>query len=185
MQTIFTRRRQTAARSTADSIYAAIVAQARRPEFYQAAGVPDTIDGRFDLLVMHAFAFFHRLKGESPEAREMSQLVFDAMFADLDQNLREMGVGDMSIGKKVRKMGAAFYGRARAYDAGLERFAAEPEELRDAIRRNVYSGHDHQAGPDLLAGYLNRCVAHLADQKTEDLLAGRISFPAAEQVFGE
>jgi cytochrome b pre-mRNA-processing protein 3 len=163
----------------ANSIYAAIVAQARRPQFYADLGVPDTLDGRFDLLVMHAFLFFYRLKGEADSAPKCAQLVFDAMFADLDQNLREMGVGDMSIGKKVRKMGSAFYGRTKAYDGGLQSFESDPELLADAVRRNVFSEGETGNAASLLAAYMADCVEALRRQSVDDILDGRLVFPEA------
>lgn len=163
----------------ADSVYAAIVAQARHPEFYRTLGVPDTLDGRFDLLVIHAFLFFHRLKGEGEAARSHGQLVFDAMFADMDQNLREMGVGDMSIGKKVRKMGSAFYGGTEAYDKGVDSYSADPAVLEEAVRRNVFSEDEAGAKAGQLARYMITCTEMLQGQETDLLLSGQVEFPPA------
>ena len=130
--------RNTAKKQVADAIYAAIVAQARRPSFYRDAGVPDSLDGRFDVLVIHAFLFLRRLKREGETAAEVGQLVFDAMFADLDQNLREMGVGDLGIAKRVRKMASAFYGRTAAYDEALDGYSEDPQPLELAVKRNMF-----------------------------------------------
>ena len=172
--------REKAGQREADSVYAAIVAQARHPEFYRTLGVPDTLDGRFDLLVVHAFLFFRRLKGEGEGAARHGQLVFDAMFADLDQNLREMGVGDMSIGKKVRKMGSAFYGGTEAYDKGVDQYEADPTVLAEAVRRNVFS--DDAAGEKArqLARYMIECTEMLQAQETDVLLRGQVAFPSVE-----
>lgn len=176
---MFKRHRENKVQVAADSLYAAIVAQARQPGFYRDLGVPDTLDGRFDLLVMHAFLLFHRLKGEGETARNCAQLVFDTMFSDLDQNLREMGVGDMSIGKKVRKMGAAFYGRTNAYNEGLMSYQADPEPLTEAIRRNIFPEAEDGGASAVLAGYMTRCVEALEQQDVAQMLAGRITFPEA------
>src|SRR6202042_1273633 len=106
--------------------YNICVAQARSPEFYSVLGVPDTVDGRFDLLVLHVALVMRKL---GPEA-DIKQQLFDLMFADMDQSLREMGVGDMSIGKRIKPMIAAFYGRAQAYERAL---VEGDEELQRAI----------------------------------------------------
>ncbi len=169
--------RNDTAQHAADTIYAEIVAQTRRPEFYEQVAVPDTLDGRFDLLVMHAFLFFYRLKDEKDTAGHLGQLVFDTMFADLDQNLREMGVGDMSIGKKVRKMGSAFYGRTKVYDDAMGRYDAEPDILIDAVRRNVFADVPGEDNAPRLAEYMARCSRSLRQQELGDLLKGRVLFP--------
>ncbi len=110
-------------------LYAGAVAQARQPVFYARLGVPDTVDGRFDLVALHIFLILQRLKAE-PDAAPFAQAVFDAMFADMDRNLREMGVGDLSVGKKVKAMAQGLYGRIAAYEAGL---AAGEEALRAGV----------------------------------------------------
>lgn len=167
----------------ADTIYGSIVAQARQPEFYVEAGVPDTLDGRFELLVMHAFLYFHRMKPEGEGVRRLTQLVFDTMFQDLDHNLREMGVGDMSIGKKVRKMGGAFYGRTEAYDQALSVYEDRPVELVSAIERNVFAEQGNPDGAQMLARYMSDSTQRLSDQNTDDLLAGIIEFPELKRAI--
>ncbi|MBV9965617.1 MAG: ubiquinol-cytochrome C chaperone, partial [Alphaproteobacteria bacterium] len=103
----------------AELAYCRIIEQARQPVFFAEIGVPDTIDGRFELICLHAFLFLHRLKGETARAAELGQRVFDAMFADFDRSLREMGTGDLSVGRQVKRMAQAFYGRIDAYERGL------------------------------------------------------------------
>ncbi|HYE47681.1 MAG TPA: ubiquinol-cytochrome C chaperone family protein, partial [Caulobacter sp.] len=115
------------------TLYKALVDQARRPEFYSDHAVPDTLDGRFDMILLHAFVVLHRFRGEAAEAKDFAQRLFDRMFADMDRNLREIGVGDLSVGHKVKAMGRAFYGRAESYQAGL----ADPAALAEALRRNL------------------------------------------------
>src|SRR5262245_48094906 len=96
-------------------LYAAAIAQARQPVFYAGLRVPDTVDGRFELVALHVFLILQRLKSE-PEATPFAQALFDTMFADMDRNLREMGVGDLSVGKKVKAMAQGLYGRIAAYE---------------------------------------------------------------------
>ena len=116
-------------------LYALIVAQARQPVFYNVLGVPDTVNGRYDVIVLHAYFVMKRLKELGPEAGSTSQALFDYMFLDMDKNLREMGIGDLSVGKKIKAMATAFYGRIKAYDEGLE---AGNEQLANSLRRNIF-----------------------------------------------
>jgi cytochrome b pre-mRNA-processing protein 3 len=152
------------------ALYTAIVVQARRTEFYQDCAVADSVDGRFDLLTLHAYLVLRRL---GRDAAELGQALFDLMFADLDQNLREMGVTDMGMAPKVKKMVKAFYGRVAAYDASLEDGAA----LADALRRNLYRGND--PGAAVLAAmvrYVQTQADTLAAQSLDDLKEGRVRF---------
>jgi cytochrome b pre-mRNA-processing protein 3 len=148
------RRRRTQA--AADALYAKAVAQARRETFYAAGAVPDTIDGRFDLLALHMFLLLHRLGAEGAATRRLAQSLFDLMFADMDQSLREMGVSDMGVGKRVKEMAKALYGRIDAYEPVLENDAG----LRAALARNLYRGAE--VPPASLAA-MARYVAAQAD----------------------
>lgn len=167
----------TAKKQAADTIYAAIVAQARHPAFYRDADVPDSLDGRFDVLVLHMFLFLRRLKREGEVASEVGQLVFDTMFADLDQDLREMGVGDLGIAKRVRKMASAFYGRTAAYDDALDGYLAHPEPLESAVKRNIFPDREVGEGARRIASYMASCDGALRAQTTAALLKGEVSFP--------
>ena len=163
-------------------LYRALVAQARRPDFYLASGVPDTVDGRFDMIALHAALLLRRLKRDREKTAELSQAVFDAMFDDLDQNLREMGVGDLVVGKRVKGMVKMFYGRLLAYDTGL---AEGNGVLAQALRRNLFR-KDEPRPRDVaaMAGYLRREATALDGQPAERLLAGEVSFgvpPGAEE----
>ena len=100
------------------ALYGAAVAAARAPWFYRALGVPDTLDGRFDLIALHAFLLIHRLQDPPEPGPALAQAVFDAMFTDMDNNLREIGVSDLSVGKRMRAMWEAFHGRAKVYSDG-------------------------------------------------------------------
>ena len=161
----------------AEALYLGLVRQARQPGFYQHAGVPDTLDGRFDLIVLHLFLLLQRLKGLQSPAAELGQGVYDVMFADMDRNLREMGVADLGVGKHVKRMVRAFHGRAAAYEMGL---AADDAELEAALRRNLYgTTTPSSAEVALMAAYLRREAGNLAAQPTQALLAGAVHFGPA------
>src|SRR5260221_6806520 len=122
---------------TISSLYGMIVAQARLPCFYREYAVADTVNGRFDLLVLHLATVLDRL-GEEGELRELGQALFDRFCQDMDHNLREMGIGDLSVPKEMQRMGEAFYGRAQAYKAAL--VASAQDALVEALARNIYGG---------------------------------------------
>jgi cytochrome b pre-mRNA-processing protein 3 len=161
-------------------LYGAAVAAAREPHCYAAQGVPDTLDGRFDLIGLHVFLLIHRLRFLPGPGPALAQAVFDAMFSDMDKALREMGVGDLSVGRRVRAMWEAFHGRARAYEAGLQ--TADPTVLPAALARNIWRGTAPPPGAaDALARLTRAQHAHLASQDAARLLAGHASFlPPAE-----
>jgi cytochrome b pre-mRNA-processing protein 3 len=158
-------------------LYAAIVEQARRPGFYAAFGVPDTLDGRFELIALHAFLVLNRLKVERARTEDLAQRLFDTMFRDMDRGLREIGVGDLAVGKHVKMMAKSFYGRVVAYERGLAEGTAV---LGEGLARNVYGTIAAPRADDVtaLAGYVARSAAGLADQPVEALLAGEARFAA-------
>lgn len=155
-------------------LYEVVVDRARRPVFFSELGVEDSVDGRFDMIVLHMFAVLTRLKGRGEEAAALSQALFDTMFRDMDRSLREMGVSDMSVGKRVRAMADAFYGRVAAYEKALD----DPDALTEAIRRNVYrDGPGAADGAARLAVYLRVCVDALSGIPDADIASGSIGFP--------
>lgn len=161
------------------ALYRRIVEQSRQPDFYARHGVPDSLDGRFDMIVLHAFLVMRRLRAIGNEAaNQLSQELFDLLFADMDNNLREIGVGDLGVGKRVKKMAQAFYGRVEAYEAGLT--ATDDAILTDALTRNLY-GTTQPALPNQLAmaAYMRAAEAHLAAQSEAGIVAGNVDFPAA------
>lgn len=163
-------------RARVRAIYAEIVAQARQPVFYAELGVPDTLEGRYDMLMLHAFLYMHRLKDEAEEAKDVAQEVFDFMFSDMDRSLREMGVGDLSVPKKIKKMAQAFYGRATAYDAAIGK--AGPD-LAAAVQRNLFGGEASAASDAAaIADYMRQAAKALAGQDTESLTITGPAFPA-------
>jgi cytochrome b pre-mRNA-processing protein 3 len=165
------------AAAAAAALYTAIVARARDPSFYARRGVSDTTDGRFDMIALHAFLVLRRLKREQAPAG-LAQTLFDHMFADMDRNLREMGVGDLSVGRRVKEMASAFYGRVAAYDAALAGPAGDDDAaLCDAIARNIY--RKSAPGPDdlaLMAGYVRRAAAALDAVPGAALARGDVDF---------
>jgi cytochrome b pre-mRNA-processing protein 3 len=161
-------------REAAGLAYRRVVEQARQPEFFIECGVPDTLDGRFELICVHAFLYLHRLKRERPHAALLGQRFFDAMFGDFDRSLREMGTGDLSVGREVKRMAEAFYGRIAAYEQGL---AGDDAVLEPALARNLFG--TAPATPARLAAmakYVRRQAARLDRQDVAELLAGRASF---------
>jgi len=163
-------------------LYGAAVAAARQPYFYAVLGVPDTLDGRFDLLSLFAFLLIERLRPEPAPGPALAQAVFDAMFSDMDVNLREMGVGDLSVGKKVKAMWNAFHGRAIAYAAALAN--GDEAALEAAIARNVWRGGSPPPGSAAALARLIAAVrADLDRQSLASLAEGKASFrPPVEMV---
>ena len=162
-----------------ERLYAALVEAARRPALYDERGAPDTVDGRFDMITMHAVLLIRRLNEGGQAGRAAGQAVFDRMFRDMDDALREMGIGDTSVGKKIKKMAEAFYGRANAYKTALD--AGDADALSETIERNMLDELD-RAGPAArrLADYMLKADAALQQQSPEALIEGeRPRFPAA------
>jgi cytochrome b pre-mRNA-processing protein 3 len=161
------------------ALYVAAVAAARDPWFYRTLGVPDTLDGRFDLIALYAFLVIHRLQDAPDPGPALAQAVFDAMFSDMDNNLREIGVSDLSVGRRMRAMWEALHGRAQAYSAAIQ--AADRTALAAALARNVWRGAAPNGAPDLLTRLVLAQTAHLAQQPLAALAAGHADFlPAAE-----
>jgi cytochrome b pre-mRNA-processing protein 3 len=156
-------------------LYGAIVAQARSPAFYSIMGVADTVDGRFEMVVLHTHLAVRRLLGGSVLVAPVGQAVFDLFCEDMDRSLRELGVGDMAVPKRMRKLGEAYYGRAAAYDEALA--ASDGAALADALARNVFPDGDARRGAPALAAYVRAAVEALAAVPEADLADGRAPFP--------
>lgn len=159
------------------ALYGAIVAQARLPAFYTGYGVPDTVEGRFELIVLHLVLLLNRLDRDDAAA-SVGQRLFDVFCRDLDHNLREMGVGDLAVPQKMRRFGEAFYGRQAAYRSALA--VADDRELEKAFARNIFDVSDVDDRAVRLARYARALTGRL-DTETEDvLLAGKAVFPSPE-----
>ena len=171
--------RRKSIRDAAQVAYQRVVEQARQPVFFAAYGVPDTVDGRFELICLHAFLYLHRLKADRPQSAALSQAFFDTMFADLDRSLREMGTGDLSVGKHVKRMARGFYGRIRAYQEGIEK---DDSSLLAALERNLFgtvSGSATRIGA--MAEYARATAKELARQAAPQLASGQVRFPLPDQ----
>ena len=167
-------RKETEQEQTANKLYDTIVAQARQPAFYTDLGVEDSVNGRFEMIVLHAYLLFHRLRPEEGEIKALGQAVFDRFFADMDDSLREIGIGDLSVPKKIKKMAQGFYGRVDAYD---EARAAGEEALATALARNVFPEEtEERPEAKALAQYVLRNEKVLNDQSAENFLKGEIAF---------
>jgi cytochrome b pre-mRNA-processing protein 3 len=156
-----------------------IVAQARAAPFYQIYGVPDTVNGRFEMVVLHTVLVLRRLESEPVAVRALGQALFDGFCRDMDGSLREMGVGDLAVPAKMRKIGEAFYGRQSAYAAALD--APDPAALIGALARNVFGA---PTGTDLgaarLARYVRAAAGQLAEQDGQALSGAQLTFPDPE-----
>ncbi|HEY2050068.1 MAG TPA: ubiquinol-cytochrome C chaperone family protein [Caulobacteraceae bacterium] len=168
-------RRPSSSRAAAERLHAAAVAQSRSPALYARMGAPDTIEGRFELLCAHIVLLLDRLKGEPGALAETRQALFDVFVSHLDGAMREMGVGDLAMGKRMRRLAEAFYGRLQAYEAV---FAVLPERasLEAVVARTVLDGVEADSGD--LAEYLSTARLALAAQEPLALLRDGPSWPA-------
>jgi cytochrome b pre-mRNA-processing protein 3 len=162
------------------ALYGMIVAQARNPAFYRNYGVPDTVNGRLEMIALHTMLFVHRVEGEPPEFRRLGQDLFDAFCRDMDASLREMGVGDLAVPRKMREIGEAYYGRQAAYRGALA--ASEKALLAEALARNVFSVPAASDGAHRLAAYVREAVGALAAQDVTAFSRGELRFPDPQQV---
>ncbi len=159
----------------AQQLYAAAVLQARHPVFYAELAVEDSVDGRFDLIALHVFLLLNRLGQGGRGLRRLGQALFDLMFADMDESLRELGVSDMAVGGRVKAMARAFYGRVAAYEPGLE----DSMLLEQALARNLYRGAPvDPTSLSVMASYVQRQVGDLAGYELADFKEGRVRFDA-------
>jgi cytochrome b pre-mRNA-processing protein 3 len=166
---------------TIAALYGAIVAQARAPRFYEDYAVPDTVSGRFDMVVLHVVLVVRRLR--DGDRRELAQGLFDTFCRDMDHNLREMGISDQGVPRQMQRVGEAFYGRAQAYEAALGQGGEAAlgqggeDALADALLRNVYAGETgSRAAAVALAGYARAAAERLAAQPPVTFEAG-VQFP--------
>jgi len=177
---LFSSFRRGATPGTISALYGMIVAQARLPVFYRDYAVADTVNGRFELLVVHLALVVGRLF-QDESTRELGQGVFDHFCEDLDHNLREMGVSDLKVPGEMRKMGEAYYGRAQAYEAALA--ADDGDALVAAIRRNVYGGAA-EAAAERLAAYIRLAASDLRAEDVQALAGGSLGFPDPATFLG-
>ena len=160
------------------ALYRATVNQSRLPVFYQHFGVADTPDGRFDMIALHAFLVMRRLKSAGTDAHRLSQSLHDLMFADMDQNMRELGVGDHGMPRRMKKLAEGFRGRIVAYDSGLKAAAeGNPDMFASALQRNLYRKmFPSDRTVAAMVAYIIDQDRHLTDEPVDRLLRGRVTF---------
>ncbi|MBI2256826.1 MAG: ubiquinol-cytochrome C chaperone family protein [Proteobacteria bacterium] len=165
------------AKLTAAKLFERLVAQARTRVFYEQFGVPDTVDGRFDMVVLHTFLIFQRLRGQGDAAAMLAQALYDALILDLEASLRQLGAGDVGVGKRIRVMTEALQGRIKAYETAL---TGSPLDLEAALRRNLYgTAEPSTEAVRAMADYLRR-GKELADRQPLDRIQrGIFEFPSA------
>jgi cytochrome b pre-mRNA-processing protein 3 len=151
-------------------LYAAIVAAARHVRFYEDMGVPDTVEGRFEMIVLHLFLVLNRLKNEGVD--ELRQNLTDEFFNDMDATLREFGVSDVAVGKKVRKLAEAYYGRVTAYDRAISKAGLFDE----TIKRNIYPEGATNDCVAAMTKYTIAAAKSLSSLTTETVLRGELKF---------
>ncbi len=177
----FFRKKTGAEQIAAEALYSALLIQSRQPYFYTDLQVPDTVDGRFDMVLLHSFVVLRRLghlgQAGDKTARRLSQAVYDVMFVDMDRAVREIGVGDLSVKKHIRRMMKAFNGRVAAYDAGLGDDAVQ----HDALRRNLYGTVKTEiptAVLDIMTAYIQSSVRHVDTMTMDELVKAQIRWGA-------
>ncbi|MBA8876398.1 ubiquinol-cytochrome C chaperone family protein [Phyllobacterium myrsinacearum] len=159
------------------ALYDAIVAAARQPYFYSDIDVPDSPLGRYEMLSLHVFLFMRRIKGRTPALKMIGQEVTDEFFRDVDHSLRELGIGDSGIPKRMKKLARMFYGRVESYDKALQ--ANDYPALAAALARNVRP--DSKTWPQAadLAKYTVEAALLLETQSDDDFAGGHLLFPDA------
>jgi len=166
--------RRKSGKDCAGIVYTAIVTAARRPVLYETYGVADTLDGRFDMVVLHAFLVLDRLKTGDSAAQAFGQELTDRIFLEMDESFREMGVGDLSVGKRVRKLAEIFYGRVGAYAPAMLEGKAE---LAEAVRRNVYPDGVEPVALQGLVDYALALHGGLAKLDPAEIARGELKIP--------
>lgn len=166
--------RRSPIKEAAQRLYHAVATQSRCPEFYLDARVPDTVDGRFDMILLHASLVMRGLRQKPDETAEFQQALFDEIFAHMDQSLREMGLGEAHLRKQVKAMAEAFYGRLNAYEEAL---ASGRDALEDALRRNLYGTIEvNGSAVSLMADYVRRQAKAMDAAALRQAMTGHIAF---------
>lgn len=172
-------RERNANRAIAAALYESIVAAARQEAFYSHWNVPDTPLGRFEMVSLHMFLFQRRMRAEGP-SRDVAQVLIDDFFQDVDHSLRELGIGDLGIPKRMKKLARMYYGRTAAYSEALDR--DDKQALAAALTRNVRPDSAVWPEAERLAGYVIEADKLLAAQSDEALCAGNVEYPSAPTI---
>jgi cytochrome b pre-mRNA-processing protein 3 len=165
---------------TIDVLYGTIVAQARSTSFYRDYGVPDTVGGRLDMIILHLVLVLRQLAGNPEGETGFGQRLFARFCRDIDDNFREMGIGDLAVPKEMRRVAEAFYGRSKAYEGALA--GGSVDTLAEVVARNVYGCDMPTLGSRRLAAYMMKAASRLGAQETGALVRGEIGFPDPECV---
>lgn len=168
--------------SAAAAVYAVVAQQARHPAFYLSYEVPDTVDGRFEMVVLQAYILFRRLKGQGEAIDRLTQATYDVMFRELDLALREMGAADLGVGRRIKHMAESMNGRIQFYDQGLAANDGDAS-LVAALRRNLYGTVDPSAASlQRMIRYLKSAVAALDGQQVEQIVAAHFHYPDPDTI---
>jgi cytochrome b pre-mRNA-processing protein 3 len=170
-------------RRKAGGIYGVIVTQARQRNFYARVGVPDTPSGRYELVVLHLFLVLERLRTGLDATHPLPRMLVEAFIADMDDSLRELATGDLTVPKKVRKAATGLYERSMSYRAGLA--ANDVDALAAVMLEHVFAGERRCEGGLALAAYLREASAALDATQAERIVDGHIGFPPAPVAFAE
>ncbi|MGI6852651.1 ubiquinol-cytochrome C chaperone family protein [Mesorhizobium sp. 1B3] len=176
-------RRSSANRIIVDSLYAKIVAAARQPELYSEWHVPDTPLGRFEMVGLHLFLLLHRVRGETGAIRDVAQELTDEFFRDVEHSIRELGISDPGVPKRMKKLARMFYGRVVSYGDAID--ADDRQALAEAIARNVRPDVDGWPEADRLTAYVITAAQGLAALTIDAILQGSAEFPSPLSVPGE
>ncbi|MFZ2099013.1 MAG: ubiquinol-cytochrome C chaperone family protein [Oricola sp.] len=162
-------------RKIVDALYASVISAARQPELYRDWGVPDTPLGRYESIGLHMILLLHRMRDAAKPADELAQDILDEFFKDVDHSIRELGVGDPGVPKRMKKLARMFYGRMGNYWSALD--SGDADALGDAVARNIAPDAPHTVDRAAIAEYMMRAARLLADVGDAELLAGVVRFP--------
>lgn len=174
-------RRNAELRQRGQDLYERIVAQARLPEFYSVAKVPDTMEGRFEMIVLHLFIVLDRLKNEGAVGQKLGQRIMEHLVADMDDAMRQIGIGDMGVPRRIQKTAAAMRERIRDYDAAIGEMGGS---LQEALAAHIYRSASSEGRAEKLAAYLRAVRSELRGQASDQIRMGRVSFPQPEPYLG-
>jgi cytochrome b pre-mRNA-processing protein 3 len=166
-----------ARKEAAEKIYDAIVAQSRNAAFYLKCGVPDTLSGRFDMLVIHMFVVLQILKLGGREGQLLAQEIVEAFIREMDTIVRDLGVSDRNVPKEVRKIAQLFYGQLLAYSTALQR--NDTKGLANEVWKSFQSGEgsNAQIAADAISAYMRGAIKNIQEMPLNMLLQGNIRFP--------
>lgn len=167
-------KRRRANQDVFDAVYDSLSQASRAPVFYAVLGVPDTVEGRFDMLTLHAVLLLERLKQLPPPADDMAQDLVDDLFRRFDGALREMGVGDIAVPKRMKRIASHFMGRAKAYHDAL---ANGDEAMTAALARNVFADETREEQGKRLNHYVNVTRQVLVDTSFDAIATASIPWP--------